>query len=267
MVSKFLKDILVAKKKGLKDIKLSGPADRSDLNRKGFINNISPGRINIIAEIKKASPSRGIINGDLDVAEAAAIYNKYRSFISGLSVLTEELYFKGKKTDIALAKTGTALPVLRKDFIISKKQVYESAELGADCILLISSLLSYDKLKKLYKCAMGIGIDVLVETHYRQELIHALDMGAEMIGINNRDLKKMRVDSSHIMDLLEDIPSDDLEGKIIICESGVDSSEYIERLYGMGVNTFLIGTHFMKSREPDNTLSEFENELKRRNLI
>jgi len=267
MVSKFLKDILIAKKKGLKDIRSSGPVNRPDSNGKGFINNINSGRVNIIAEIKKASPSRGIINGDLDVEEAAKAYNKYKSFISGLSVLTEELYFKGRKTDIALAKAGTDLPVLRKDFIFSEKQIYESAGLGADCILLISSLLSYKKLKRLYECATGAGLDVLVEIHYRQELMRTLDMGAEMIGINNRDLKKMHVDSDHIIKLMGGIPSDILEGKIIICESGVDDTAYIEKLYGMGVNTFLIGTHFMKSREIDSTLSEFENELKKRNLI
>ena len=267
MVSKFLKDILIAKKKGLKDIKLSRPENGSASNGRGFIDNISPGRVNVIAEIKKASPSRGIIDGDLDVAETAKTYERYKTFISGLSVLTEELYFKGKKTDIALAKTGTGLPVLRKDFIFSERQVYESAGLGADCILLISSLLGYKKLKRLYECAGKAGLDVLVETHYRQELIRALDMGAEMIGINNRDLKKMHVDSSHIIKLLGDVPSDILEGKIIICESGVDDTAYIEKLYGMGVNTFLIGTYFMKSRELDSTLSEFENELKKRNLI
>jgi len=267
MVSKFLKDILIAKKKGLKDIKLSEPKAGSASNGKGFIDNICPGRVNIIAEIKKASPSRGIINGDLNVTEAAKAYNKYKSFISGLSVLTEELYFKGRKTDIALAKTGADLPVLRKDFIFSERQVYESAELGADCILLISSLLSYNKLKRLYECAGKVGLDVLVETHYRQELMRALDMGAEMIGINNRDLKKMHVDNSHIIKLMRGIPSDILEGMIIICESGVDDTAYIEKLYGMGVNTFLIGTHFMKSREPDSTLLEFEDELKKRNLI
>jgi len=267
MVSKFLKDILIAKKKGLKDIKISGPMDNPDSNGKGFINNICPARVNIIAEIKKASPSRGIIKGDLDVAEAAKAYNKYRSFISGLSVLTEELYFKGKKTDIALAKAGADVPVLRKDFMFSERQVYESAGLGADCILLISSLLSYKKLKKLYECAGKAGLDVLVETYDRQELMRALDMGAEMIGINNRDLKKMHVDSNHIIKLLKDIPSDILEGMVIICESGVDDVAYIEKLYKMGVNTFLIGTHFMKSRELDDTLLEFENELKKRNLI
>lgn len=267
MVSKFLKDILIAKKKGLKDIKLSDPINRPDFNGKGFINNISSGRINIIAEIKKASPSKGIINGDLNVTETATIYNRHRSFISGLSVLTEELYFKGRKTDIALAKAGTGLPVLRKDFIFSERQVYESVELGADCILLISSLLGYKKLKRLYECATEAGLDVLVETHYRQELIRALDMDAEMIGINNRDLKKMHVDSNHIINILGDIPSEALEGKIIICESGVEDSTYIEKLYKMGVNTFLIGTYFIKSRELDSTLSEFENELKKKNLI
>jgi len=267
MVSKFLKDILIAKKKGLKEIKSSAPEAGPDSNKKKFTDSISPGRVNIIAEIKKASPSRGIINGDLDVSETAKTYDKYKSFISGLSVLTEELYFKGKKTDIALAKAGTGLPILRKDFMISKKQIHESAGLGADCILLISSLLGHNKLKTLYESAMETGLDVLVETHHIQEFMMALDLGADIIGINNRDLKKMQVDNNHIIDLLGELPADALDDKIIICESGVEDIDYIERLYEMGVNTFLIGTHFMRSRELDDTLLEFENGLKERDLI
>ena len=177
---KFLKEILIAKKKGLARLKAglegignTGYGNNTDgsMQEKHFIRNISPDRINIIAEIKKASPSKGIINSELDVSETARIYNKFDSFISGLSVLTEPLYFKGDSGDVALAKEGNSLPVLRKDFIFSELQLYESARLGADCILLISSLLSFRKLKKLYKRAGELGLDVLVETHYYKELV------------------------------------------------------------------------------------------------
>jgi indole-3-glycerol phosphate synthase len=263
MKNNFLREILVAKKKELKNIKISEPV----LKKTSLINNICPGRINIIAEIKKASPSKGLIKKDLDVSEVARIYKKYSCFISGLSVLTENLYFKGKNEDIYLAKKAAGLPVLRKDFIFSRKHIYESRALGADCILLISSLFGYKKLKGLYDCARKAGLDVLVETHYRNEFIRALNMGARMIGINNRDLKSLRVDRDHIIKILKSIPSSLLAGRIIVCESGVDEISYIKKLFEMGVNVFLVGTYFMKSPDLDGLLSEFKKELAQRRLI
>ena len=273
---KFLKEILIAKKKGLVSIR-AGLADNGSagygndidgsIPEKRFIRNISTGRINIIAEIKKASPSKGIINSDLDVAETARIYNKFDSFISGLSVLTEPLYFKGDSGDVALAKEGNSLPVLRKDFIFSELQLYESAKLGADCILLISSLLSYRRLKKLYRCAGELGLDVLVETHYYREFVNAIDMGAGLIGINNRDLKKMKVDDEHIVGLLNKLPEGVLKGIRLVCESGVKDLDYIERLYNMGVETFLIGTYFMQSTDLENALDHIRVGLAARGLI
>lgn len=273
---KFLKEILIAKKKGLARLRAGlenngnagyGNNAVGSIPGKRFIRNISPGRINIIAEIKKASPSKGIINSGLDVAETARIYNKFDSFISGLSVLTEPLYFKGDSGDVALAKEGNGLPVLRKDFIFSELQLYESARLGADCILLISSLLSSRKLKKLYRCAGKLGLDVLVETHYYRELENAIDMGAGLIGINNRDLKKMKVDNEHIVGLLNKLPEGALKGIRLVCESGVNDLDYIERLYGMGVETFLIGTYFMQSPDLENALGQTQAGLVARGLI
>jgi len=277
---KFLKEILIAKKKGLSGIRTGlesnsegagsagyGNDTDSGPHEKRFISSISPGRINIIAEIKKASPSKGIINSGLDVAETARTYNKFDSFISGLSVLTEPVYFKGDGGDVALAKEGNSLPVLRKDFIFSELQLHESARLGADCILLISSLLSYRRLKELYKCAGELGLDVLVETHYYRELVNALDMGAGLIGINNRDLKKMKVDNEHIVGLLDRLPDSALEGIKLVCESGVNDLDYIERLYGMGVETFLIGTYFMQSPDLENALGQTQAGLVTRGLI
>jgi len=273
---KFLKEILIAKKKGLGSIRARlesngnagyGNDAAGSIPEKRFISSISPGRINIIAEIKKASPSKGIINSGLDVAETARSYNKFDSFISGLSVLTEPLYFKGDGGDVALAKEGSNLPVLRKDFIFSELQLHESARLGADCILLISSLLSYRKLKKLYRCAGELGLDVLVETHYYRELKNAIDMGAGLIGINNRDLKKMKVDNEHIVRLLNKLPDGALNGKRLVCESGVNDLDYIERLYGMGVETFLIGTYFMQSPDLENALDETLKGLAARELL
>ena len=273
---KFLKEILIAKKKGLARLKAgiegvgnTGYAIVPDdsMQEKCFIRNISPDRINIIAEIKKASPSKGIINSELDFSETARTYNKFDSFISGLSVLTEPLYFKGDSGDVALAKEGNSLPVLRKDFIFSELQLYESARLGADCVLLISSLLSFRKLKKLYRCAGKLGLDVLVETHYYGELVNAIDMGAGLIGINNRDLKDMKVDNEHIVGLLNRLSEGALKGKKLVCESGVNDLDYIERLYNMGVETFLIGTYFMQSPELENALELTRKGLAARGLI
>ena len=273
---RFLKEILIAKKKELGSIKAGftgngsikpGKNTGGNSPEKGFTGNISPGRVNIIAEIKKASPSKGIINSGLDVAETARTYNKFASFISGISVLTEPVYFKGDGGDIALAKRGGSLPVLRKDFIFSELQLYESAELGADCVLLISSLLGSRKLKVLYERAGKLGLDVLVETHYYEELKNAIDMGAELIGINNRDLKKMKVDNEHITGLINKLPAGSLKGIKLICESGVKDLDYIERLYNMGVSTFLIGTYFMQSPDLENALSQTEKGLAARGLI
>jgi indole-3-glycerol phosphate synthase len=273
---KFLKEILIAKKKELGSIKAgfvgNGSAGYSknaegSIPEKRFCRNITPGRVNIIAEIKKASPSKGIINSSLDVAETARAYNKFTSFISGISVLTEPVYFKGDGGDIALAKSGNSLPVLRKDFIFSELQLYESAEFGADCILLISSLLGSRKLRRLYERAGKLGLDVLVETHYYKELKNAIDMGAELIGVNNRDLKKMKVDNEHIVGLINKLPAGSLKGIKLVCESGVKDLDYIERLYNMGVGTFLIGTYFMQSPDLEDVLSQTEKGLAARGLI
>jgi indole-3-glycerol phosphate synthase len=262
---KFLKEILIGKKESLPGIDIKEDIMRD--SGKGFLGNMDKNKVNIIAEIKKASPSRGIINEDLDVAGTASIYGNFSGFISGISVLTEEIYFKGNGRDVEKSREGTTLPILRKDFIFSRKQVNESAALGADCILLIKSLLGFKKLKRLYEYARSIGLEVLVETHYREEFLKVLDMGAELIGINNRNLKKMKVDNNHIISVLEDVPQDMLDDRTIVCESGVDDISYMERLCGMGVNNFLIGTHFMSSPQLGETLTRFGEDLKEKGLI
>jgi indole-3-glycerol phosphate synthase len=265
VVHKFLKEILIGKKKSLSGIDIKEDIRREA--RKGFLKNMDKGKVNIIAEIKKASPSRGVINASLDVTDTASMYGNFSGFISGISVLTEEIYFMGDGGDVEKARKGSTLPILRKDFIFSQKQVYESTVLGADCILLIKSLLGFNKLKRLYEYARSLGLDVLVETHHQDEFLNILDMGAELIGINNRDLKKMKVDNEHIISVLEDVPPEMLKGRTIVCESGVDDISYIERLFEMGVNNFLIGTHFMSSLQLGETLTRFGHDLKEKGLI
>lgn len=265
MSHRFLKEILIGKKKSLAGIDPDGDI-KPDKGR-GFLRNIVHGRINIIAEIKKASPSRGMINRDLDAANTASIYDCFSGFISGISVLTEEIYFRGDRHDIGKARKAASLPILRKDFIFSPKQVYESACLGADCILLIKPLLGFKKLKRLYEYAGSLGLDVLVEVYSKKELLQAAELGAGLIGINNRDLKNMKVDNSHIISVLKDVPADMLKGRTLVCESGVDDISYMENIYNMGVNTFLIGTRFMASPGLEETLSRLGEGLRERGLI
>ena len=268
----YLKEILLAKKEGLKKIgKNPGWMEskiQGTVKSKGnFLKNIKKGKINIIAEIKKASPSRGIINGMLDVEKTALTYNNFKSFISGISVLTEPLYFMGSPEDIRKVRSKTALPILRKDFIFSEVQVYESAAMEADCILLIASLLGGKKLKKLYELAGNLGLDVLVEVHDIKELDKVLDAGAEFIGINNRDLRTMRIDQETIYNFLRYRSNRELSDKVFVCESGIRDTGYIKDLFSEGINVFLIGEYFMLGNDLEGKLSDMELKLKIEKLL
>lgn len=273
---KYLKGILLAKKKEAEEIKKSYresfrnreyPGAAGKRNKGCFLENIKKGKINIIAEIKKASPSKGIINAGLDIEKTASAYERFRSFICGISVLTEKLYFGGSPENIKLVKGKTELPVLRKDFIFNETSIYESVELGADCILLISSLLGSGKLKKLYNLARSLGLDVLVEVHEAEELKKALDTGARIIGVNNRNLRDMSVNKRLIYDFLDHAGSKELSGKVIVCESGVKDVRYIKELFLRGISTFLVGEYFMSASSLEKTLSDMELELKNENLL
>lgn len=268
----YLKEILLAKKEEIKKIggnpRWMKSRIRGAAKSKGsFLRNIKKGKINIIVEIKKASPSRGIINGQLDVQKTALTYNKFKSFISGISVLTEPLYFMGNTKDIRKVRSNTDLPVLRKDFIFSEVQVYESAAMGADCILLIASLLGGKKLKRLYELAGNLGLDTLVEVHDIKEMDKALDAGAEFIGINNRNLRTMRIDKKTIYDFLEYRSNKDFSDKIFVCESGIKDAGYIKDLFSEGINVFLIGEYFMSGNDLESTLCDMELKLKIEKLI
>ncbi|MBL7060294.1 MAG: indole-3-glycerol-phosphate synthase [Actinobacteria bacterium] len=232
-----------------------------------FIKNISGNRVHIIAEIKKASPSRGMINDSLDVEKVTLLYCKYKSFISAISVITESVYFKGSNDFLKVVKKVSDLPVLRKDFIFHESQIYESVALGADCILLISSILGQKKLNKLYSLATNLGLDVLVEAHSVKEFDKAFNTGARLIGINNRNLKNMEVSIGNTIDILEHTASKDIKDKILVCESGMENTGYIKDLYKRGIKVFLIGSYFMQSKNLVHDLSDMEAGLKRENLI
>jgi indole-3-glycerol phosphate synthase len=268
----YLKNILGAKKKEIK--RLEGKFKRKeDIFKKSidkrfsFIKNLSNNRINVIAEIKKASPSKGMINSSLDIGEVTLLYSKYKSFISAISVITEYVYFKGSNDYLRVVKRISDLPVLRKDFIFHENQIYESAALGADCVLLISSILGQKKLNKLYSLARSLGLDVLIEVHNIREFDRALSTGARLIGINNRNLKNMKVNINNTIEVLEYAASKNIKDKIFVCESGIENINYIKDLYKRGVNTFLIGSYFMQSKNLADDLGSMEDRLKRENLI
>ena len=196
--------------------------------------------LRIISEIKKASPSKGLIRADFDPVEIAVAYENAGT--NAFSILTEPLWFKGDLEFIPQVRRYTKTPILRKDFIIDEYQILEALVYGADFILLIAKALSRADLKRLYEFAVHVGLDVLVEIHDREDLTKAIFAGAEIIGINHRNLQTFEVDLSLSANLIPLIPN----GKIIVAESGLSSHEQLLELNKIGVDAFLIGEHFMR---------------------
>lgn len=204
----------------------------------------------IIAEIKKASPSAGIIRSEFDPIEIAQSY--YTGGAAAISVLTEEDFFQGSIHYLRQVKEAIPLPVLRKDFVIHPYQVYESKYYGADALLLIATILRAEELKDLVALCLDIGLEPLVEVHSQPDLDKALATKATLIGINNRDLSTMKTDLSNTQELLESIPPT----KIIISESGIKTREDIVRLESWGVKAFLIGEVLMRAEDIKGKLKE-----------
>jgi indole-3-glycerol phosphate synthase len=209
--------------------------------------------VRIIAEVKKASPSTGVIRKKFDPLEIAQEYEAGGA--AAVSVLTDEKYFQGSLENLTLIKERIALPVLRKDFIIDPYQVYESRAAGADAILLIADALKAnkgEKLRELLGLADSLSMAALVEVHDEADLEAALEAGAGIIGINNRDLTTLKIDIETTMRLMPLIP----EGKIVVSESGINSSGEITRMRGAGVAAFLIGTSLVKETDISTKLKE-----------
>ena len=207
-----------------------------------FKKNISrKGHINLIAEIKKSSPSKGIIRADFDPIKIAFAY--HAAGASAISVLTDERFFDGKLEYLKMIKERIMLPVLRKDFIIDEYQVYESALAAADAILLIACILTGEELDRYLSIAKELHLDVMVEVHNEEDVEKALASNAHIIGVNNRNLANFNVDISTTQRLIRLIP----ETKVIVSESGIKSYEQVMFLKSLGVNAVLIGETFMRS--------------------
>ena len=207
-----------------------------------------PGRTRIIAEIKKASPSKGVLIDSLDVEEMAKTYREAGA--SAISVVTEEDYFQGDVGWIRLAANASGLPVLRKDFVFEPYQLWESRAAGASAVLLIAAMLQPAELAALLETAREFQLDVLVEVHDEEELTEALDAGASIIGVNNRDLKTFDVSLDTSIRLGAQIPED----TIFVAESGIHDREDVERLAGAGAGAFLVGEYLLRAADPGGAL-------------
>ena len=226
--------------KDLKNLALKKEKPRAFLKKLSLS---SKNRFGLIAEIKKASPSKGIIRKDFFPDQIAMDYQN--SGASCISVLTDKHFFMGHNSYLASVKLATDLPVLRKDFIIDPIQIYESRIIGADCILLITACLNDNELQDYYKIAKSLEMDVLIEIHNEEELNRALKLKPSMIGINNRNLKTMEVSLTTSINLIKKIPDEIL----VVSESGFKTHNDLKSMEDNGINCFLIGETFMNKKD------------------
>ncbi len=210
---------------------------------------IGAGRPAVIAEIKRASPSKGVIRADYDPAAIARSYEKAGA--ACLSVLTDRDFFQGDAAHLRAAREACGLPVLRKDFVVEAYQVFESRAMGADCILLIAAALDPAAMAALESIALGLGMSVLVEVHDGAELKEALKLKTPLVGINNRDLRTFQTRLETTLELRALVPSD----RILVTESGILAREDVGRLRAGGVNAFLVGEAFMRATDPGTELA------------
>lgn len=211
---------------------------------------IASGRPAVIAEIKKASPSKGLLRDHFDPPAIAADYASGGA--TALSVLTDQAFFQGADEHLEAARSACGLPVLRKDFVVDPYQVYEARALGADCVLLIVAALGDAQLVELAGLAEHLGLDVLVEVHDGEELERALPLNAPLLGINNRNLRTFETRLETTLDLLSAVP----EGRRVVTESGIHSREDVAIMRERGVHAFLVGEAFMKAPHPGERLAE-----------
>lgn len=211
---------------------------------------IAAGQCAVIAEIKKASPSKGVLRADFVPADIAQSYAQFGA--ACLSVLTDRQFFQGQPDFLKQARASCALPVLRKDFMIDPYQVYESRVMGADCILLIAACLDDAQMADMEALALSLDMAVLVEVHDGVELERALKLKTPLIGINNRNLKTFEVSLDTTLSLMVQVP----ENRILVTESGITTSADVQRLRVAGLHAFLVGEAFMRAEEPGMALNE-----------
>ena len=240
--------ILEVKRREVAAAKAKLPQPRAGDPVRDFVAALRNKRPAVIAEVKKAIPSRGVLRPEFDPASIARSYEKGGA--ACMSVLTDKEFFQGDAEHLKAARAACALPVLRKDFVIDPWQVAESRMFGADCILLIAACLSRSQMLELESAARELGMAVLVEVHDAAELERALELKTPLVGVNNRNLKTFETKLETTIDLLPRIP----EGRIVVTESGILAPEDVVRMRGHGVETFLVGEAFMRAPDPGTAL-------------
>lgn len=220
-------------------------AKRNDFRSLYRALDLGPDRLSLIAEVKKASPSVGVITESFDPVNQARLYAQAGA--SAISVLTDEKYFQGQLSYLTQIRQAVDVPLLRKDFMVHEVQIYEAVIAGADAILLIVAALADEELVRLQRCAHAFQLDVLVEVHNREELDRAIDMDAKLIGINNRNLKTFIVDLHTTEELSEDVP----EEVILVSESGIKTAEDARLVHSWGANALLVGEALMRAEDVD----------------
>ena len=225
---------------------------RRDL--RGFVqalrSQVAHGRSAVIAEIKKASPSKGVIREHFVPAEIAKSYAQHGA--ACLSVLTDERFFQGSVAYLEQARQACSLPVLRKDFMVDEYQVHEARAMGADCILLIAACLDDAQMRDLEACAHALGMDVLVEVHDAPELDRALRLKTPLVGVNNRNLRTFEVSLQTTLTLQQQVPAD----RLLVTESGILGPQDVRLMRDAGIHTFLVGEAFMRAQDPGAALAQ-----------
>ncbi len=211
---------------------------------------IAAGQSAVIAEIKKASPSKGVLRADFEPADIAQSYAEHGA--ACLSVLTDKDFFQGSSDYLRQARASCTLPVLRKDFMVDAYQIYESRAMGADAVLLIAACLNDGQMAEFEQIARSLDMAVLVEVHDADELLRALKLKTPLIGINNRNLKTFEVSLDTTISMLADVPKD----RLLVTESGITTPADVARMREVGVNAFLVGEAFMRAADPGEALAK-----------